>query len=252
MINLSGRKFLKILSITVFMFGLFSVANGQFSILEQNRSGQNVDFFIDWSARTFVPADYLGKPLPTFDSIISLNATPIGNADKKIVESNYTFNWIIDGATALKTTGSLAEFYAGEGAGSEHAIQLRVFDKNKDIVNEYHFSIPISKPDITLYRETGTGALETVSGMIIVNPGSELNIIAEPFFFNHISSENDLTYSWELNGETIKKDSVDKHKISIVFPQEIPSKTPYELNLRVENPSDQFQSLRKTYKILVQ
>ncbi len=251
MINLLGRKFLKILSIAVFTFGLFSIAHGQFSILEQNQSGQRVDFFTDWSARTFTPANYQGKPLPTFNSIISLNATPVGAANKKIIESNYTFNWIIDGATALKATGSLAEFYAGEGAGSEHRIQLRIFDKNKDLINEYHFSIPISKPDITLYKKTG-GTLESVTGMIIVNPGSELNIVAEPFFFNNITSESDLTYLWELNGEIIRKDSVDKHKISIVFPQEIPLRTSYELGLRVENPSDQFQSFKKTYKILVQ
>lgn len=232
--------------------GFFPVAKSQTTnLLGQPPATQNqkIDFFIDWSAQTFTPGDYQGKSLPTFNSIVKLTATPAPKEGQKINENDYFFNWIIDNFIATPSQTSSESFKISEGKGSEHKVYLRVFDKNRDLINEYFFFIPVAAPDVIIYKTNGDGALNNAKGILYVSADSELSLTAKPFFFNNILSESHLLYTWRLNGEEIKSDLQNPNKILIVFPSEIPKNTEFSLTLVVENPFDLYQFVEKNYTI---
>lgn len=250
------KKAFYFLTLVLLAGSIFSVVYGQMDILggatpTVNNAAKKIDFLADWSAQTFVPADYQGKPLPTFQSIVALSATPIVANGQKVNEGSYTFNWIVDNSIAVSPTDGSAKFKVSEGAGSEHEVQLRVFDADRNIIAEYFFSIPVSKSDIIVYKTNGEGSLDNISGTIFVNAGSELNLVAKPYFFNNISDEASLDYIWKLNDKVIKHNIIDPNKVSIDFPSEILSGTQYDLKLEAENPNDLYQSIEKNYIIKV-
>lgn len=247
------KKYFLIFLIAVFSGGFSLAAKSQTTNLlgQPAAQNQNVDFFIDWSAQTFVPGDYQGKSLPTFNSIVKLTATPAPSDGQKINENNYSFNWIIDNFITTPSQTSSESFKVNEGKGNEHKVYLRIFDKNRDLISEKFFIIPIAAPDVVIYKANSDGALGDIKGIIYASAGSELSLTAKPFFFNNILNESHLLYVWRLNGEDIKKGPQDPNKITIVFPPEIPTNTEYSLTLVVENPFDLYQFVEKNYTIIV-
>ena len=230
--------------------GGFSVAQGQFSLTSPS-SAENAEFFIDWSARTFVPPDYNGKSLPTFNSVVTVSATPIAAAGKKINENDYTFNWTIDNVSSLPSNKSQASFTVGGGSGDDHKIYLRIFDENSDIVNEYFITIPIVSSEVAIYKRNGNGLTDVINGIIYVSAGSQLDLIAKPFFFSNITAENQLVYRWQLDEESANQNTLSLNELEISFPDNIPSGTKYSLSLTVENPFNIYQLADKKYTIIV-
>lgn len=231
--------------------GFFAIQNKQNASAQT--ASQNIDFFIDWSAKTFIPADYSGKPLPTFSSIINLNATLLSGGGERVNENNYRFNWILDNSSALDSDGPTASFKVTNGASDTHKIYLRIFNKSSSaLFKEYFFLIPISTPEVAVYKKSSDGLLDTINGLISVSAGSELNLIAKPYFFNNITDESQLKYRWFLNDKEAKGNVLNPNKLSTTFPSGIPSGTQYNLSLRVENPLNIYQLVEKKYKIIIQ
>lgn len=242
--NLLKKTFFHFLILTAFIAGgFFAIQN------KQNASaqivGQNIDFFIDWSAETYVPLDYQGKPLPVFRSKINLSATPLFSAEQRINENDYSFNWILDNSKALSSKNQNASFNVTKGAGDQHKIYLRIFDKNNNIIKEAFFTVPISAPKITLWKETDDGSLANIEKEISANPGSNIKFAIKPFFFNKIANENYLKYQWKLNGAIIAESS----SLSLAIPREVPPGTRYNLNIATENPLDIYQITQDNYII---
>lgn len=252
--NLFKKITPRFLILALFIVGGFSVAQSQYDVLNQGSAAINnqkkPEFFIDWSAETFVPADYPGKPLPTFQSTVTVSATALPNANNRFNEMDYTFNWTLDNVESLDSTGNKASFKVANGSGGKHTIYLRIFDKSRDLANTYFIEIPIRRQDVVVYKENGDGLLDDVNGTISVKAGSEINFIAKPFFFNNISKEGDLTYIWKLDGKGIQRSRTNPDKLSLSFPAEIPSGTSYTLTVSVENPFDAYQILSRDYIII--
>lgn len=246
----SIKLFFYLLFISALIVGGFSIANGQFS-LTLTPSAEKVDFFVDWSAQTSVPSDYNGKSLPTFQSIVTVSATPLTTNDKKINENDYTFNWTLDNVSSLPSNGPLASFKIGNGSGDKHTIYLRIFDENSSIVNEYFMTIPIVNTEAAIYKKNGDGLIDLIGGIIYVSAGDKLNLIAKPFFFSNITAENQLIYRWELNGESASKNAENPNEVEISFPSDIPSGTKYDIVLGIENPFNIYQFVEKKYIIIV-
>lgn len=253
--NLFKKIIPRFLILTIFIIGGFSVAESQYDVLNQGSAAisnqKKPEFFIDWSAKTFVPADYQGKSLPTFQSIVTVSATALPNANNRFNEMDYTFNWTLDNVESLDSTGNTASFKVANGSGGKHTIYLRIFDKSRDLANTYFIEIPIRRQDVVVYKENGDGLLDDINGTISVEAGSEINLIAKPFFFNNIFKESDLTYIWKLDGKGIQRSRTNPNKLSLSFPAEIPSGTSYTLTVSVENPFDAYQILSRDYTIII-
>lgn len=250
----SKKIFFQIFILSAFTVGVFSIANGQYDLLGQTTTPQanqneDIDFYIDWTTDTFIPPDYQGKALPTFQSIVTLSATLVAPTGTRINESDYSFNWLLDNSTVLPSNNPTASFEVKKAAGDKHKIYLRVFDKNRNVVKDKFLMIPIASPQIALFKEkTGGLLLNNTNQELVVTKKSELNLIVKPIFFNKISSENVLIYSWKLNNQPV---STSSNKISLLFPDNIQSGAQYVLSLSAQNPLDIFQIYQKNYTIKV-
>lgn len=247
------RNSLRKIVFKFFILAVFIVA-GFFA--SQNRQGtfaqtasQNVDFFIDWSAQTYAPAEYNGKALPTYGSKITLSATPLSY----ISENNYIYNWLIDAEETPNNNGEpVVDFIANKTSGGEHSIYLTITDKKTDkVLKETGIIIPIFAPKSIIYKQMATGAVLPLNNDNIFNSGSEVSLIALPFFFNRTISGRILDYQWKINNQKIGGAAQEPNKLSIAFPKNISAGTQYQLSLSIENPLDAFQFAEKNYKLTV-
>lgn len=253
MIRKSLKIFFQILSIAIFVFSFFYVANGQY---QQNNSVQNqnsgTDFLVDWTTDSYSPIDYEGRTLPGYGSAITLSATPLS----PINENNYEYSWLIDsGFTPSNNGKSVANFTVRKNTGGEHTVLLTIRDKkSKGIIKEFVLVIPITNPEVIVYKEESSGSLTPLTIPLnlgnFTRAGSQLNLIAKPFSFNKIKDSQLLKYDWELNGKKVDISEATDN-LSIDFPKEITAGTLYSLKLAVENPLDAFQFDEKNYKITV-
>lgn len=256
MSNLLPKILFCLLFLTIIIFGFFPVANSQYSnspslnILGQTPNS-TADFFVDWSAKTFVPSDYIGKPLPTFKSVVSLSATPIDA--NKTTESNYIFYWTLDNATSISnpSKNNIASFEVDQGSNSKHKIHLRIFDKNNNLVKEHYLTIPVVDFNFNLYQVDNNGSLGVVLESVFSKTDSRVDLIAKPFFFSNIKNESDLKYTWKLNNQEIIGETSNPSTLSLTIPKETPPGTQYQLKLLIENPLNKYQSLEKNYKIVI-
>lgn len=243
---------ISILMTAIFFLGMTSYSNGQSATLSPKKSSdQNIDFIIDWSADTYAPPEYEGRTLPSYGSKITLSATP----SSPINENDFQFNWTIDLAFVPDNNKkSKASFIARESTGGEHIIYLNIINKDTgETVKEATLSIPIVSPQNIIFKETQTGHLASLGIDNLAAPGSQMDLVAKPYFFNAIQNDQLLKYNWRLNNQALQKNSAeDPSKLAIKFPKNIGSSiAQYGVSLTIENPFDAFQFAENNYKITV-
>lgn len=246
--NLFKKTFFHFLILAAFIAGGFFAIQNKQNASAQTVS-QNIDFYIDWSAQTYAPAEYSGKTLPTYGSKITLSATPLSY----INENNYIYNWIIDAEDTPNDNGEpVASFISNKTSGGEHSIYLSITDKKAEkVIKEIGLVIPIFEPKTIIYNQTAAGAVLPLNNNNVFNSGSEVSLIALPFFFNKTASGKILDYQWKINNQKIGGVADEPNKLSIAFPKNISAGTQYQLNLFIENPFDAFQFAEKNYKLTI-
>lgn len=249
--KISKKLFPEIFILAVFIIGgFFSIAKGQFNLLQAPNGNQSIEFLIDWKANTYVPADYDGKAMPTYGSKITISATPLSIVN----ENDYVYNWTIDLAFSPESNGQPAtDFVVRKTAGGEHSVYLEISDKKTGgVIKEYVVAIPIFSPFSIIYQKNGGGALIPLNIENTAKPGGQLNLIARPFFFNKTMSSKSLNYKWRINNRLVEGSASDPDELSVEFPKEIYLGMQYNLNLLIENPFDAFQFSEKSHKITIQ
>lgn len=246
--NSPKNFFLQFFILAIFIIGgFFAIQN------RQNANAQtviqNVDFFVDWSSQTYAPAEYDGKALPTYGSKIILSATPLSY----INENNYIYNWLIDAEDNPDGNGNpIVSFIANKTSGGEHSVYLSITDKKAEkVIKEIGLVIPIFAPKTIIYKQTTAGAVLPLNNDNVFNSGSEVSLIALPFFFNKTAARQILDYQWKINNQKIGGAADEPNKLSIAFPKNISAGTQYQLNLFIENPFDAFQFAEKNYKLTI-
>lgn len=233
--------------LAIFIIGFFSIAQGQINLSNPSSSDKTIDFFIDWSAETLIPPEYGGKALPSYNSKITLSATPLS----LINENDYQYNWIIDLASTPSNNGKpLASFSSTKTSGGEHIIYLTIIDKKTGkIMKEYSLSIPITSPQNFVYAKLSSGHLSLLNMENKAGANAQLNLTAKPFFFNKTGHSQALIFQWMLNNQ--KAQWSESNDLSISFPEGASAGYQYILNLSIKNPSDLFQFTENNYKIVM-
>lgn len=244
--KIQKKKFIFFI-LAIFIIGFFSIAQGQISLLNPSLSDKTVDFFIDWSAQTYVPPEYDGRALPSYNSKITLSATPLS----LINESDYQYNWIIDLASTPSNNGKpIVIFPSIKTSGGEHIIYLTITNKKTGkIMKEYSLSIPITSPQNFVYAKLSNGHLSLLNMENKANANAQLNLMAKPFFFNKTDPSQALIFQWMLNNQ--KAQWSESNDLSISFPEGASAGYQYILNLSIKNPSDLFQFTENNYKIVM-
>lgn len=248
MVPIIKKPFLHFLFLTAFIIGGFFTTQNRQNANAQTAS-QNVDFFVDWSAQTYAPAEYGGKALPTYGSKITLSATPLSYVN----ENNYIYNWIIDAEDTPNDNGEpIASFISNKTSGGEHSVYLAITDRKTDkVIKEIGIMVPIFAPKTIIYKQTSAGAILPLNNDNIFSSGSEVSLVALPFFFNRTISGQILDYQWKINNQKIGGAVAEPNKLSIAFPKNISAGTEYQLSLFIENPMDAFQFAEKNYRLTI-
>lgn len=232
--------------LAVFIVGFFSIAQGQINLSSPSSSDKTVDFFVDWSAETYIPPEYDGRAMPTYNSKITLSATPLS----LINENDYKYSWIIDLASTPSNNGKPSvSFPSTKTSGGEHIIYLTIINKKTGkIIKEYSLSIPITSPQNFVYAKLSSGHLSLLNMENKANINAQLDLTAKPFFFNKTDRSQALIFQWMLNNQ--KAQWSESNDLSISFPEGARAGYQYVLNLTIKNPSDLFQFTENNYKIV--
>jgi hypothetical protein len=174
-----------------------------------------------WQANTYTPALYQGKALPTNESEIKVVAMPEMRDEKRnsydpaklIYRWEKDSNYIKSQSGAGKQTFS---FKADKIFGS-NTIKVLVSTQDNTVQAEAETKIQIRAPFINLYYYdplAGPNYTQALGSKINVNQGL-ISIIAEPFFFNRLSLENNLLdLAWLVNNKPITLSDPQSRKVT--------------------------------------
>lgn len=248
--NLLSKISFYFLFLPIIIFGIFSIANGQFNSPYQTASSEQVDFFISWSTDAYIPPEYEGRSLPSHGSQITLSAMPLS----LINDNDFTYNWLIDLAIVPDGNGSpTVKFEAEKMFSGEYSVYLTVIhNKSGETIKETSFQIPVVDTQSIIYREVDSGELLPLDMENGIDQGDVLNLVAKLFFFNQAKSSKEFNYTWSIDNSNVDGEVSDPDKLSIEFPKDIPVDASYNLNLSIENPFNPFQSTKKSHKIIIQ
>lgn len=165
------------------------------------------DLALPWFSETLVPPWYKGKALPVPNSIVNIVALPNFVTGGKIISyQNLIYTWSLDDDDrALSGIGK--NVFAIKTSGlpkASHRIRVTVEDQNKTIRKEDEVFIVPTSPDVSAYRATPLGGVESrlATGILSTALRGLLDFVVEPFFFP-VKSKKDLSYRWEVAGRAV-------------------------------------------------
>lgn len=211
-----------------------------------------IDLDILWYAHTYTPPFYKGKSLATSESIIKFSAiSNLTKSGKKLQPSDLVYTWIINGVIIGSSSGVGKDSVAIKAKyleNEENNITLSITSIDSSIQTQKTISVKNTQPNIILYE---SNPLEGVSynkalGDEFTFTGTEVTLYAEPYFFSiDDMSNDDITYSWEINNYSVGEDKFNKNNITLRNDQNLESGSSI-VSVSIENFS-RFMQLASIY-----
>ncbi len=207
--------FLMILFIPIIALGQIDISdididnllNEQMTV-ESEINLQSLDLY--WFADTYVPFGYQGRPLPTQNSSVTVNANlKITGGDPKSLK----YSWFLDDVFQEAKSGygrDSFKFGIRRKNGAQHTVLLKVFNESRSFLTEKTITIPVVNPELVIYSRNNSPinlpyvSSEKESDVI---SDEESSFLALPYFFN-VSSLKDLNFEWILGKESVKDSSL--------------------------------------------
>jgi len=185
-------------------------------------------FLFSWKVNSYTPPGFIGKALPTVNSIITVSFTLVDRGN--IVDlSGENVYWYIDGEFAEGGKGlQKTIFQAGRPVGQSIDIRV-VLPDYKDQQVTYATTLPIVPSETVIDAPFPAGAAYTVP----------VTLRALPYFFS-VSEILGLNFFWSLNGQQAAG-SENPTVLRINAPVDFPSGQKLRVGLRVENPTNIFE-----------
>ncbi|MFA6514719.1 MAG: hypothetical protein WCT42_00435 [Candidatus Paceibacterota bacterium] len=200
------------------------------------------------SVNGYTPPFYRGKSLPSSGSFIKAVAIPNTNTIKS-GSGSITYNWKNNDSAEVDSSGYNKNSYIFKNNMFDNKNEISVVASSVDgkYSAENSIQIPTYKPKIIFYKKSPTegilynNALDKEAYM----SEEEMTILAEPYFLTLQNNENDLTYSWQINGEKIVTPS-KKNELTV----RPTSRGGYAtINLIIENVNELFQEVSNQLKL---
>ncbi len=166
-----------------------------------------------WESYSYVPPFYKGKALHPRQGALKIVAIPnfVANG-KQILPQNLVYTWS-NGIKTLESSsgyGKAVLVISGSDLGRAEDISVLVVDRENNIVASEDLYIKPTDPEIVFYEKNpyyGDNFERALTNNYEMK-SSELQIFASPFYFS--SPQENLTFTWSLNGKTISslKDSM--------------------------------------------
>jgi hypothetical protein len=200
------------------------------------------------SANGYVPPFYRGKSLPVSGG--SIRAVAIPNTDTiKSGIGSISYTWKNTGDAVLDASGYNKNSYVFKNSMFDEVNEVTVIASsvNSNYAAEKTVQIPLYEPKIVFYKKSPTEGVLYNSALNkeTYMPEDEMTIIAEPYFLSTKINGENLTYSWQINGQGITTPS--KKKELTVRPT---SRGGFAtIDLTIENLSELFQKASNNLKI---
>jgi hypothetical protein len=222
----------KRISLPAIALFLFSLA---FFIKPAHAAGP--ELFITWKARTYVPAEYPGKILPTADSELMASLDVI-NQGKVVDISGQTVYWYVNGDLVSNSKGvHTITFRAPKSLPNIITVKAELpFYGGKDSFKE--IAIPVVPPEAVIQASYPNGNFY----------GGVADAKAAPYFFN-ISSINSLNFTWSVNGQ-IPTSSDSPSTLSVNTDPNMPVGSTLLIALSITNPANPNEAATKILNLI--
>lgn len=188
-----------------------------FAWQQLTRAQGETDFVLDWTAYTYTPPGYQGKPLPTTGSLIKVTAMPTQKLSAN--PALFKYNWFLDEKIVSASSGigkTEFTFRAQKSAGGIHAARVRISDEKGIFIVQKVVPIRLASPEIGIYRQiNGSLMFNQFNASQTLAAGQEIALAALPFFFN-ISELNELNFRWQF-GDQIFEGNAQKNPNQFVL-----------------------------------
>lgn len=170
---------------------------------------------------SYAPPFYKGKSFATSGSTIRAVAIANTSATKK-GKGSIVYTWKLNDTTKPNASGYNKDSYTFTNSELDTTNKVTVTASSIDGSYEATktVTIPIIKPQLVFYKKSPTeGVLYTNAlGDETTMTEDEMTIVAEPYYLASKGNENDFTYGWKINGDSI--DTPSKKTELTVHPTE--------------------------------
>lgn len=196
----------------------------------------------------YTPPFYKGKSLPISGGLIRAVAIPNTNTIKS-GKGSITYTWKNIDNTILDASGYNKNSYVFKNSMFDNKNKITVIASSVtgNYGAESTIEIPVYEPKIVFYKKSPTegvlynNALNKEATMT----EDEMTIVAEPYFISLKDNENNFTYNWQINGESIATPS--KKTELTVRPE---SRGGYAtISVVIENLNELFQKVSNQLKL---
>ena len=165
------------------------------------------DLDLLWSAKTYTPYFYKGKPLASTASRVLVSAIPnIIFAGKKINAENLYFKWFLnDDLSEDGWDKDSFSFNTGVFEGQNNTVKVIISNEKNSLIQNKTIIIPSSEAQINFYEYDNIyneKYNKTITNFEIM-AGDSARFIAEPYFMP-AQNPDSLKYSWTLNGRGVE------------------------------------------------
>ena len=212
-----------------FLLGTFLIAFAAFPLrpFAQTVPASGPNIMLTWKSSSYVPPAFLGKDMPTTNSLITASAELIDNG-KAIDVSRQNIYWYQDNNFLDGGIGKQRISFRVPDTGGG-TISLRVefpeYSKGGQLKT---IDIPIVKPEIVIESPFPGGKFSS----------SPLTLIGQPYFFN-VSSLSQLGFSWSVNGQS-PQGAENPQALNIKFSQ-LPSQAQMAISLLAQNTDKRYE-----------
>lgn len=179
----SMKSLLKTMTKLVF-FAIF------FLLLPLVGQSQELSASLSWSANTYVPLDYPGRPLPSRGSEVEI-AVQLHDPSRN--PQNLSFDWLVNDQLQKDASGpgkNTFRFVLGENISKIYAIKAKIANPADQSTFETNpVALRAREPEVII---------QTPATRISSNQSAK--IIAQPFFFD-IAGLDRLNYEWVFNNQ---------------------------------------------------
>lgn len=187
---------------------------------------------ITWKARSYVPAEFPGKPLPISNTPILASLEVFVNGKKADI-SGYRIYWylnnrLIDRGVGLQSVSVRAPQLLSGGIAS---LRAKIDDYPGFPISK-NVDIPVVSPSAVIER--------SVSGNTFFSKTLELEAV--PYFFN-VTDIPFLSFSWKVNGEVVSA-AENPQNLIVTINDDAVGGSILNIEALISNPVEYFESAK--------
>lgn len=196
----------------------------------------------------YTPPFYKGKALPISGGLVKVVAIPNTSVISSGIGS-LTYTWMNNKDTKLDSSGYNKNYFVYRNSMFEekNEIGVAITSVGGSFNAEDSITIPNYQPKLIFYKKSPTEGIlynQALEGEVFMEE-DEMTIIAEPYYTSLREEENNFSFNWQINEQSIP--TPNKKTELTVRPT---SRGGYAIiNLVVENVSELFQKVNKQLRI---